>query len=75
MITTIRLVNVHHFTRLQLFVFCMVRTSKIYSLSDFAIYSTALFSVVPMPLATFTPFLPPQLPASGNQQCVLRVCK
>lgn len=45
MITAVSLVNITHFTQLQNF--CLVmRTSKIYSLSNFKMQNTVLCSVV-----------------------------
>lgn len=45
MITTVSLVNITHFTQLQIF-FLVMRTSKIYSLSNFKMQNTVLCSVV-----------------------------
>ena len=45
-ITTISLVNIHHYTKLQIFFFFVVRTFKIYSPSSFQIYSIVLLTIV-----------------------------
>lgn len=45
MITAVSLVNITHFTQLQIF-FLVMRTSKIYSLSNFKMQNTVLCSVV-----------------------------
>lgn len=47
MITAVSLVNITHFTQLQIF-FLVMRTSKIYSLSNFKMQNTVLCSVVTM---------------------------
>ena len=88
MITKISLVNIYHLTCLQFF-FLVVRTSKIYSLSNFETHGTAVLTTVPcctwhpqhlspynwkfLPFDAFTHFSHPPPLTSGNHQSVLYV--
>ena len=86
MITTVRLVNLHHHTLLNFFLFLLVlKTFKIYPLSNFQIFDTVLLTLVtklyvPFPwliyFITGSLYLfDPLHPTSDNYQSVLCICE
>ena len=73
MITTISLVSIHHHIVTHIF-FLVMGTFKIYSLSNFLAYNTALYTTVTMLWASLIAQLVKTLPAT-QETPILFLCR